>query len=119
MNAYLSDAGNARSGNDRPPVLIAGSSQAALDRAAVTVSAAGLRIADQVWLAAAPERIDLQVTASAVWLELDGDDGESLDRLLEQVDRDVANGRIRRWLRPRRTWSMRWRRGSVRAMLSW
>jgi DNA-binding MarR family transcriptional regulator len=90
MNAYLTDVRGAASRADCSPV---GSSQNALDRAARTIGAAGLRIADQVGLADAPERIDRQVVASAVWLELDGGNDVSLDRLLEQVDRDVANGR--------------------------
>ncbi|MEO7241183.1 MAG: MarR family winged helix-turn-helix transcriptional regulator [Sphingomicrobium sp.] len=93
MTAYLTDALSAAVGSERSPIIIAGSSPAALDRAARTISAAGFRIADQVILEAAPYRIERQVAASAVWLELDGGEGQSLDRLLEQVDRDVANGR--------------------------
>jgi DNA-binding MarR family transcriptional regulator len=94
MNAYLTEVRPAQFGADRSPVLIAGTNQAALDRAASTVTAAGLRIADQVGLAAAPDRIAMQVAASAVWLELDDDD-QSLDRLLHQVNHDVAGGRYR------------------------
>ncbi len=75
------------------PVLIAGDSAGALERAARTVSASGLRIADRVALGAASERISLQAAASAVWVELDGDGGADMDRLLEQVNRDSADGR--------------------------
>ena len=93
MDAYLTDAVNPHGGFDRPPILIAGDSTAALQRAARTVEACGLRIADTVSLEAAPERIDRQAAASALWIELEGDRGPLLDRLLEHVNRDVAHGR--------------------------
>jgi len=76
-----------------PPVLIAGDSDAALRRAADTVEAAGLRIADQVALGDAVARIDLQIIASAIWLELDGDGGAPMDRLLDRLNGDAAAGR--------------------------
>ena len=41
----------------------------------------------------ARERIERQVSASAIWVELDHDCGESLDELLTQVNRDAAAGR--------------------------
>jgi hypothetical protein len=93
MDAYLTDAVNPQSGFDRPPILIAGDNEAALQRAARTVEACGLRIADTVGLEAAPERIDRQAAASALWVELDGDHGALMDRLLDHVNRDVAHGR--------------------------
>jgi hypothetical protein len=78
---------------DRPPILIAASSAAARTRAVRTVEAVGVRIAAEVAVAEALERIDGQVSASAVWLELDEDCGGPLDELLAQVNRDVASGR--------------------------
>jgi len=80
-------------GFDRPPILIAGDSEAALERATRTVEACGLRIADRVGLEQAPERIDRQVAASALWVELDSDQGPLLDRLLDHVNLDVRHGR--------------------------
>jgi hypothetical protein len=77
----------------RPPILIAASSAAARARAVRTVEASGVRIAAEVAVAEALERIDRQISASAVWLELDEDCGGPLDELLAQVNRDVASGR--------------------------
>ncbi len=76
-----------------PPVLIAGDSDAAMRRAADTVHAAGLRIADQVAVDGAIGRIDHQISASAVWLELDGDGGAPMDRLLDRLNGDAGAGR--------------------------
>jgi hypothetical protein len=78
---------------DQAPILIAGSSAAARARAVRAIEGAGLRIADQVAVADARERIERQVSASAVWLELDEDGGGPLDELLDHVNRDVASGR--------------------------
>ena len=58
-----------------PPVLIAGDSDEALQRAARTVEAAGARIGAIVPLDAAADRISLQASAWAVWIELDHDGG--------------------------------------------
>lgn len=76
-----------------PPVLIAGSSDAALQRATRTVEAAGARVGAIVTLDAAADRIALQAAASAVWIELDHDGGPAMDRLLHQVSNDVLDGR--------------------------
>ena len=77
----------------RAPVLIAASSDAALARAVRTVEATGLRIGDTVEIHAARERIERQVAATALWVELDRDCGGPLDELIGQVSRDVAEGR--------------------------
>jgi hypothetical protein len=74
------------------PILVAGSSAKARDRGAALVEAAGVRLAGVVPIADAVERIDLQVRASAIWVELDDDGGDPLDRLLDRIDRDAANG---------------------------
>jgi predicted transcriptional regulator len=79
--------------SNRPPVLVAGSSETALQRAVRTVESFGLRVADQTPIDAAQERIGRQVAASAVWLELERDCGDAMDALLGQVNRDVADGR--------------------------
>lgn len=92
MNAYLTEHRD-QSGVDRPPVLIAASNASAMHRAACTIEAAGLRIADRLAIADAPQRIARQVSASAVWLELDGDEGEAMDRLLDLMAREAEDGR--------------------------
>ncbi len=92
MDAYLTDA-DPQTGFGRPPVLIAGDGAAALERAAETVAACGLRIAARVELEDAAERTERQAAASALWVELAGDRGEVMDRLLDQVNRDVRHGR--------------------------
>jgi DNA-binding MarR family transcriptional regulator len=78
---------------DRPPILIAASSDAARARAVRTIDATGLRIAGEVAVAEARERLERQVSVSAVWLELDQDCGGPLDELLTHLNRDVAEGR--------------------------
>ena len=74
------------------PVLVAGSSAAARSRAIAEVEAAGLRLAAAVPIEDALARIDSQAAASAVWIELDRDDGAPLDRLLDRVNRDADAG---------------------------
>jgi DNA-binding MarR family transcriptional regulator len=93
MDTYLTDAANPQGGFDRPPILIAGDSEAALDRATRTIEACGLRIADRVGLEHAMTRIEQQAAASALWVELDADHGPLLDTLLDHVNRDAEHGR--------------------------
>ncbi len=92
MDAYTSDFSN-ESYSGLAPVLIAGDSDAALQNAARTVEATGSRIGAVVPLDRAADRIALQARASAVWIELSKDGGASMDRLLQQVSGDVADGR--------------------------
>ena len=92
MNAYTTETYD-QSYSAAPPVLIAGDSDAALQRAARTVEAAGGRIGAILPLAGAADRIALQAAASAVWIELDHDGGPAMDRLLRQVREDVLDGR--------------------------
>ena len=76
-----------------PPVLIIGDSDAACRRAAMTVEAAGLRIAGQVPIGEAVARIDRQISTSAIWVEIDADGGGVMDRLLDRLNGDAAVGR--------------------------
>lgn len=92
MNAYITEP-QAHSLFAASPVLVAGDSDAALDRAARTVEAAGARIGAIVPLDAAADRIAMQASASAVWIELDQDGGPAMDRLLQQIGNDASNGR--------------------------
>ena len=75
------------------PVIVVGSSEAACLRGGAQVAAAGLRLAAAIPVADALVRLDQQAQASAVWVEIDRDDGASLDRLLNRVDRDADAGR--------------------------
>jgi hypothetical protein len=93
MDDYLTGAHAGTARFDPPPVLIAGDSDAALNRATRTIEASGLRIADRLTIEGAPERLDVQIAASALWIELDADRGAPLDRLLDQVNRDSGDGR--------------------------
>ena len=71
-----------------PPILIAASSDEARARARVTAEMAGFRVA-AVSIEEAVDRLDLQVAASALWIEIDRDTGPSLDRLLQRVEADI------------------------------
>jgi hypothetical protein len=79
--------------SDQPPILIAASGDAASARARATVELAGWRVAGTASVETASERIERQVAATALWLELDSDGGGAMDRLLDQVSSDVAAGR--------------------------
>ena len=95
MDDYLAGARAGGTGFDPPPILIAGDSDDALERAERTVAACGMRIADRVRIEAAPERLDRQAAASALWIELDADSGDPLDRLLDRVNLEAGEGRYR------------------------
>jgi hypothetical protein len=91
MDAYPTD--RAVSYLDQSPLLVAGTSDAAISRALRTIEARGGRVGQSLPIEQAGERIELQVSASAVWIELDRDCGGAMDALLTQVNRDVRNGR--------------------------
>ena len=76
-----------------PPVLVAASSDRALDNAAAAVEAAGLRLAP-VTIDEAADRIAIQAAASAIWVEVDEDGGAPLDRLLDRIEAEAAIGRV-------------------------
>ena len=92
MDAYTTEP-HGDSYFDSAPVLIAGDTDAALQRAARTVEAAGARIGAVLPLDAAADRIALQASAAAVWIELERDSGPAMDRLLAQVNGDASDGR--------------------------
>lgn len=79
--------------HDQAPVLVAGSSDAAFARARRTIEAAGHRVGACVPVAEAQQRIALQISSSAVWVELDEDCGGPMDALLTGISDDVAAGR--------------------------
>jgi DNA-binding MarR family transcriptional regulator len=78
--------------SDVPPLLLAASSDAAMARAERSIDATGLRVGARVPIELAKERIEQQIAASAIWIELDSDCGGPMDDLLTQVSRDVSDG---------------------------
>ena len=92
-NAYLSDLDQGPIVRNLPPVLIAADSERSFTLATATIEASGIRLAGRVPIEAALERIERQAAASAVWVEIERDGGQPLDRLLDRVDRDVRAGR--------------------------
>jgi DNA-binding MarR family transcriptional regulator len=76
--------------SDKPPVLIGASSDAAMRRAVQTIEAAGCRIGDRMAIGSARERIERQIAASAIWLELDRDCGAEMDEVLDFIASDSA-----------------------------
>ena len=79
--------------SDKPPILICASSEPALARAVRTIEASGARIADRVPIDEAHDRMGRQVSASAIWLELDQDCGAAMDQLLAEISKGAADGR--------------------------
>lgn len=79
--------------SDDSPVLVAASSELALQRALRTVESSGARVAARLTIDEAKERIERQVRTSTVWIEVDRDGGPAMDELLAVVNRDVAGGR--------------------------
>lgn len=77
-----------------PPVLISGSSDAAIARAIRTTEATGSRVGACLNLQDARERIEVQPAARAVWVELDRDCGAEMDQLLECVSRHADAGKF-------------------------
>ena len=92
MDAYSADRSDLDY-SDGPPVLIAATSDPGLARAVRTVEASGSRIAARLDIGEARSRIEQQVKAASVWIEIDSDGGDRMDDLLESVDRDAAEGR--------------------------
>ena len=79
---------------DKPPILISASSDAAMARAVRTIEAAECRIGDTMSVDAARGRMERQIAASAMWIELDRDDGPAMDELLDYLDSKAGEGRF-------------------------
>jgi hypothetical protein len=92
MDAFTTDA-STNTYSAPPPILVAADSDSARSRAVRAVEASGHRIAALLGLEEAPDRIELQASASAIWVELENDGGESMDRLLDRLDREASDGR--------------------------
>jgi hypothetical protein len=78
---------------DSPPMLVAASSDRAMGLAEESAAAAGLRVGARLPIEEAGERIEQQIAATAVWVELDRDGGQAMDELLAKIGRDVDDGR--------------------------
>src|SRR5690348_3903650 len=92
MDAYSNERADTGY-SDQPPVLIAGSSERAVQQARCSIEAHGARIGAMLSVSQAQDRIRLQGAASAVWVELDEDGGEPMDELLRLVSRDALHER--------------------------
>jgi DNA-binding MarR family transcriptional regulator len=77
-----------------PPLLIAASSERAMELARDTAASSGLRIGGQLAIEEARERLQQQASLAAIWIEIDRDCGRSLDDLLDEVDQLVAKRRM-------------------------
>lgn len=75
-----------------PPVLVFGSSAAALAIAQRTIEASGVRLGARASIEDAGARIDRQIAPAALWIELDRHSGDPTDQLLLKVGRDVSDG---------------------------
>ena len=81
--------------DSRPPMLVAGASEQARDRAVQAIEDAGWRTA-AFPIEGALDRLGLQAKASGLWIELGcDDDGEALDRLLAYASHEAAASRMR------------------------
>jgi hypothetical protein len=80
--------------SDGPPVLIGASSDAAMAHAVRTVESAGCRIGERMMLESARDRIERQIVAGAIWIELDRDCGAAMDEVLDCICRNAGDGRF-------------------------
>ena len=92
MDAISTDAADIGY-SDLSPMLLAASSAGAMARAEAAAAGAGFRVGARTSVELAVARIEQQVSAAAVWVELDCDGGAAMDQLLTQVSRDVTAGR--------------------------
>jgi hypothetical protein len=94
MNAFVSDVSYSSSARfSAPPILVVGDSPDAIRRGVDAVESSGYRVADQVALADAAARWELQSAASALWIEMDEDRGSDLDRIIALARTAVSERR--------------------------
>jgi hypothetical protein len=95
MDLYLSNNQNRANSFDPPPVLIAGDTPGARKRARATVAAAGLRATDTP-LPEAAARLDEQIAASALWIEIEREreEGGGANALLDHISRTASAARF-------------------------
>jgi DNA-binding MarR family transcriptional regulator/uncharacterized membrane protein len=93
MDAFSTDRADLTY-SDQHPILVAGSSKAAIARGEKTAKACEIRIGGLLTMDEAVERLQIQQAKStAVWVEVDQDRGRVMDELLSVIDRDVRDGR--------------------------
>lgn len=78
--------------SDEAPILIGATSDAAMARAIRTAENAGCRIGGAMLLSSMRHRIEHQIRASAVWIELDRDAGAEMDEVLDCVGSNAGGG---------------------------
>ena len=90
----MPELGNTRiSYSDSAPLLLAASSDRAMRLARSTADQAGFRIAAEVTIPAAAERLGQQAALSSLWIEIDEDGGAELDSLLALAAKESGDGR--------------------------
>jgi len=75
------------------PLLLAATSASAMTLAERAITASGLRLGGSLPLEQAADRIERQIKAGLVWIEIDRDCGSTMDEVLARVSGDVADGR--------------------------
>ena len=78
--------------SDKPAVLVFAESKSARDRAQRSAELAGCRVSHVAGFGGSAERLDRQAGVDAVFVELEEDPGEELDRLLEALERAAEAG---------------------------
>jgi DNA-binding MarR family transcriptional regulator len=91
MNASVFPTPANLDGYGLSPVLVIASSAPAARRAAETIELAGFPVVS-VQIDEAIDRLDIQAAASACWIEIEEDDGALLDRLLDRLGQEAADG---------------------------
>lgn len=80
--------------DEAPAVLVVADSERAGERGRAAVTSGGGRVLGVAAVEEAAERLDQQVSLDAIWLEIDEDVGELLDRLLDRLDVEASADRF-------------------------
>ncbi|RVT93368.1 winged helix DNA-binding protein [Sphingomonas crocodyli] len=78
--------------DDSPTVLIFGDSDAGIAAATRSATHAGARVAAALPIAAAIDRLNIQVSTDLVVVDVTADHGDALDRLLDRLDAEAEMG---------------------------
>ena len=79
--------------SDSAPLLVAASSDRAMRRARLILCESGFRIAAEMPIEGAAERLRHQAALSSLWIEVDEDGGAELDELLALAGSECRDGR--------------------------
>jgi hypothetical protein len=91
MDAYSADRADLHYSGE-PPIILVGDTPQALERGRMAIDAAGHRIGAALSPSEAAERLELQGSMSALWIELSGELGKEAEALLDVVSTNVRNG---------------------------